>query len=75
MTRNSRSLVSEANSRSFSTLHVPLSTLHGSQEHTPRRQEHAATPLAEGIQDQKQKSVPELGALFLVPTLRVQVLG
>ncbi len=32
-------------------------TYNGSQEHTPRRQEHAATPLPEGILDQKRKSV------------------
>ena len=33
-----------------STNHYSLITSHGSQEHTPRRQEHAATPLERGSQ-------------------------
>ena len=40
--------------RFFITLHAPLSTI--LKSNTPRQQEHAATPLPEGILDQKRKS-------------------
>ena len=48
------------------------------KSNTPRRQERAATPLAEGILDQKRKSscsFRRVAPKFFVPTLRVQVLG
>ena len=61
---NSRLLVSEANSRSFSTLHAPLSTAFKSTRPTAS----GPPPLKRGLRSRAEER-------FFVPTLRVQVLG
>ena len=74
---NSRPLVSEANSRSFSALtnNQQPTTHNGSQEHTPRRQEHAATPLKRGLrsraEEHRDTSVDEAksGELIIIQPL------
>jgi len=74
---NSRPLVSEANSRSFSALtnNLQPKTHNGSQEHTPRRQEHAATPLKRGLisraEEHRDTSIDEAksGELIIIQPL------
>jgi len=62
-------------SRSFVLTHnLQRATYNRSQEHTPRRQEHAATPLKRGPKIKSRRAVPARCAQVLRSDARVQVL-